>query len=89
MNHFSKDDDVLVKSLTLRVFAIGNASSTKRVLHAGRGKGYSFKAVREILESVAVDLYKRFPREEFVLVKVGPSNWNFVHRGKRVEPLTL
>ncbi len=78
--------NVLLSSITIRIFAVQNESSTVRMIRAKPGYGYTEGAVDEMLMSVADELEKRFPDREYSLVKVGDSTFNFVWRGERKAP---
>jgi hypothetical protein len=78
-------NELITKAVTVKVFALGNGSFTKRVLRARPGQGFTQNAVDGILESVADDLELRFPAEDFGFVQIGPNSFNFVHRGRRGE----
>lgn len=74
------------KTITIRVFNVGNDGKTTRKFRAAPGKAYTEAHIDDLLYRVAEDLEKRFPREEFELVKVGPASFNFVWRSTRQAP---
>lgn len=51
--------------------------------HAGKGKGFSALQIEEHLLEVADKIEKIFPNEDFKLVPLGPTTFNFVHTGSR------
>jgi hypothetical protein len=72
------------KTVTIRIFNIGNGGKTTRKFHAAQGKVYSEADIDDLVERVAEDLERRLPQEEYSLVQVGPASFNFVWRGSRV-----
>lgn len=80
-----KVEQILLKSVRLRVFNVENHGHTTRVLRAGAGNGYPEGTVDRILEEVTDDLDRRFPDDDFEMVQVAHDAWNFVWRGKRCK----
>jgi hypothetical protein len=83
MKHFSERGRIY-KSVKVKVFGIGNTTATTRVLRSSAGKGFSSEGVDEMLDAVAADLEHRFPDDEYSLVPLGETQFNFVWRGRRV-----
>jgi DivIVA domain-containing protein len=77
----------VTKSVIVKIFDRENSGYTVRKFHADPGKGYSADEVDRFLDALATDLEKRFPEDEFGMVEVAPSVFNFVWRGKR-QPQT-
>ena len=84
MKHFVGKGDVQAwKTITVRVFNVGNDGKTTRKFRAAPGKAYTEADIDDLLEKVADDLERRLPKEEFSLVQVGPASFNFVWRAPR------
>jgi hypothetical protein len=75
--------DVLVSSLLIKVFNLGNNGHTLRILRPSAGRGWTSDGVDLILDKVAEDLDRRFPNEQFRLVELIGYQFNFVHAGPR------
>jgi hypothetical protein len=86
MKHLSGSGTKLFRCVTVRIFNIGNDGKTTRTFKAQPGHGFSETGVDDLLERIAADLEKRFPREEFGLVQVGPASFHFVWRNTRPAP---
>lgn len=76
-------DEPLVKGFMIRVFDVGNKRATTRRFHAPGGNGYTAEAIDGMLGVIAEDLERKLPKDEYSLVEVNPTHFNFVWRGKR------
>lgn len=83
MNHRSEGGMPLAKVISIRVFAEHNKGSQLFRYHARRGCGFTSHEIEKYLESVADQMEKRFPSNEYELVPLGFARFNFVWKGYR------
>lgn len=83
-----RHDNRLFPTLTIKVFEIENRGYTRRFFRT-RGKVFSRENVDSLIAAVAEDLDKKFPRDQWEAVEVGPGAINIVWRGKREAPATV
>jgi hypothetical protein len=86
MKRIAKGGGQLWRSVTVRVFNVGNDGKTTRKFFANPGHGFNEEGIDNLLEKVADDLERRLPNEQYSLVQVGPASFNFVWRETRGAP---
>lgn len=84
MRHMqTKNGDRLFPWVKVRVFTPGNKQSKLQLVRAGNKKGFTSEGVDHVLDSACTWLEQRWPDQEFRMVQVGPTQYNFVHVGER------
>lgn len=73
----------MTKSLKVRIFFPGNKRSKLRVYRAPSGHAFNEKGVDHLLVKIADKVEKMFPDQEYSLVPIGGTAFNFVWRGAR------
>lgn len=70
-----------MKSVKIRIFEPGNKRSNLLIKRAPARHVFNDKGIDTILVKAAEYVEKRWPGEDYALVPLGPSAFNFVHRG--------
>jgi hypothetical protein len=83
MKRRSAAGDRLWTSVMIRVFDAGNKSAVTKRYVAPAGKGYTSAAIDEMLDTVAADLERRRPNDDYEVVQAGTAQFNFVWRARR------
>jgi hypothetical protein len=73
----------LFKGIEIRVFFPGNKRSVRQVHRAPAGRGLNERGVDLILEQTAAKVERSWPKEEYGMVQLSPSSFNFVWRATR------
>lgn len=77
--------DILLKRITVKVFAPGNKQSTLQAFMAQSGEGITPEGIENILNDIAEQIDKHWPDEEYGLVAMGQGAFNFVWRKKKEQ----
>jgi len=78
-----KNPAPVFRVINVRVFTEHNASSKLFRYHARPGYGFTEAAVDKYLDSIADQVEKLFPNQEYNLVPLGQAHFNFVWIGPR------
>lgn len=70
-----------IKTVTVRIFEPGNKIARTRRCVALKGQHWTEHGIQQLLEYMASEIEKVMPLEEYELVELNPSRFNFVHRG--------
>lgn len=81
----AQSGEPLFKAIHVTVFHPGNKRPARQVHRAPHGQGISAKGIDIILAQTADKIEKAWPAEEYSLVTVGPTSFNFVWRKKKLE----
>lgn len=82
MKRRDKEGNQLYKSLTIRVF-LSNGARRTRKLRAKDGMGWHSKGIEEFLEKLFEELERDYPYDEFKLIEISPTQFNFVYTRKK------
>ena len=78
--------DLLQKEILVRIFSVENKISTRHRIYAPRGRWLSDSDIDKALEQIAEKIEKQLPGQEYTLVQVAPTRFNFVWRGTKECP---
>jgi len=72
-----------IRRVEMKIFEPGNKSFIRRRVVASRGKAFTDKGVDGLLDLAAITVERLYPEHEYTVVQVGPSAFNFVHKGEK------
>jgi hypothetical protein len=75
----------LFKAIQVKVFSPANKRSCLQVHRAPQGQGISAQGIDTILAQTAEKIERTWPSEEYGLVAIGPTSFNFVWRKSKAE----
>lgn len=70
---------MIIRSLKVKVFRVGNKGFVVQTNHAGQKKHFTADGIEKMLAQYAEQIEKNMPNEEYKLVQVGRGEFNFVH----------
>jgi hypothetical protein len=73
----------LFKAIQITVFLPGNKRPVRQVHRAPCGRGITADGIDIILAQTADKIEKTWPMEEYSVVALSPSSFNFVWRNKK------
>jgi hypothetical protein len=76
-----------IKRVTCKLFLPNHKPIVKK-WRAPAGQQFPQAVVDRIVENLIEDLDKSFPREDFRMVQIGPTEFNFVYAGLRDPSMT-
>lgn len=81
----AQSGEPIVKAIHITVFQPGNKRPAREVHHAPPGRGISALGIDTILAQTSDKIERTWPTEDYGLVALGRTSFNFVWRGKRIE----
>jgi hypothetical protein len=78
-----KQGNVIYPMVTLKLFSVRNTHCRIQKIKAPKGKCWGEAAIQQILTDTADALERELPDEEYRIVEVGPSSFNFVWAGHK------
>jgi hypothetical protein len=74
-----------LKQIQVKIFEPGNKKSLSHTYRAPQGAAFAPEAIEHLLHRLCENVEKEYPGEDYKLIAVGPSSFNFVHQGKAEE----
>lgn len=82
----AKSGEQLFKAVRIRIFHPGNKRSVTQFHRAQQGQGITAQGIDSILKHTADKIETSWPSEEYSMVQLSPSSFNFVWRaGEQIE----
>jgi hypothetical protein len=81
----AESGEQLCKAIQIKVFSPQNKRSALQVHRAPFGKGISADGIDMILAQTAEKIERIWPSEEYGLVTLGPTSFNFVWRNSKTQ----
>jgi hypothetical protein len=76
----AKDGQQIFKAVHLKIFFPGNKKAHRQTVRAPYGQAFNAEGIERLLRDAADQIEKKWPTEQYALVALGPSSFNFVWR---------